>query len=117
MGQISIWGFFASDNEEEPPVCEVRGGVGFRHGDPRLGFLGMSSDSDAILDGEDAESEAPSNDAVVMDCYSESAVDMDTNHSSDQHAGREEGRGSRMGPIRRGRRYVAQLLSSDSPRT
>ena len=62
-------------------------------------FLGMSSDSDAILDGEDAESEAPSNDAVVMDCYSESAVDMDTNHSSDQHAGREEGRGSRMGPI------------------
>ena len=110
-------GVFASDNEEEPPVCEVRGGVGFRHGDPRLGFLGMSSDSDAILDGEDAESEAPSNDAVVMDCYSESAVDMDTNHSSDQHAGREEGRGSRMGPIRRGRRYVAQLLSSDSPRT
>ena len=47
-------GVFASDNEEEPPVCEVRGGVGFRHGDPRLGFLGMSSDSDAILDGEDA---------------------------------------------------------------
>ena len=57
----------------------------------------MSSDSDAILDGEDAESEAPSNDAVVMDCYSESAVDMDTNHSSDQHAGREEGRGISYG--------------------